>query len=97
MNETSTTLPAALFTRPFEGSPQAADLIARLEDFLHGELAETVRRESIDHERSVERTTLLHVWQRSHALGFYGMTLPVEMGGLGLSLLDHVLVKEAIY
>jgi alkylation response protein AidB-like acyl-CoA dehydrogenase len=97
MNESSTTRPAALFARSFEGSQQAADLIARLEDFLHGELAETVRKESIDHERSVERTTLLHVWQRSHALGFYGMTLPVEMGGLGLSLLDHVLVKEAIY
>jgi alkylation response protein AidB-like acyl-CoA dehydrogenase len=97
MNAISTTRPTALFDRPFEGSQQAADLIARLEDFIHGELADTVREEHIDHERSLDRTTLRRVWQRSHALGFYGMTLPVEMGGLGLSLLDHVLVKESIY
>jgi alkylation response protein AidB-like acyl-CoA dehydrogenase len=97
MSETSITRPAMLFNRPFEGSSQAAELITRLEAFLHGELADTVRKESIDHEHSVDRATLSRVWKRSHALGFYGMTLPVEMGGLGLSLLDHVLVKEAIY
>lgn len=97
MSEMSTTRPTALFERPFEGSRQAADLIARLEDFLHGELAALVRKEDIDHEHSVDRATLRRVWRRSHALGFYGMTLPVEMGGMGLSLLDHVLVKESIY
>ena len=36
------------------------------------------------------------VWQRSHARGFYGMTLPQALGGAGFSVLDHVLVKEAI-
>jgi len=97
MSETFKTRPTTLFKRPFEGSPQAADLIARLEDFLYGELADVVGNEAIDHERSADRATLQRVWQRSHALGFYGMTLPVEMGGLGLSVLDHVLVKEAIY
>ncbi|WP_159277334.1 acyl-CoA dehydrogenase family protein [Variovorax boronicumulans] len=88
---------APLFDGPFEGSPRAAELIARIGDFLNGELAELVREKGIDHEHGSDRETLRHVWRRSHAMGFYGMTLPPAMGGLGLSLLDHVLVKESIY
>jgi alkylation response protein AidB-like acyl-CoA dehydrogenase len=86
-----------LFDGPFEGSPRAAEIIARVQDFLHGELAEMARAHGIDHEHGAERALLQQVWRRSHALGFYGMTLPEPMGGLGLSVLDHVLVKEAIY
>lgn len=100
MNDTTLltdTPPTPLFDRPFEGSEQAAALIARIGDFLHGELAALARDAHIDHERGADRATLQRVWRRSHELGFYGMTLPVQMGGLGLSLLDHVLVKESIY
>ena len=81
----------------FEGSPRAAELIGRIEGFLHGELADIVREHGIDHEHGASREVLQQVWRRSHALGFYGMTLPESMGGLGLSVLDHVLIKEAIY
>lgn len=86
-----------LFDGPFEGSPRAADIIARVQDFLHGELAELARAHGIDHEHGADRALLQQVWRRSHAQGFYGMTLPEKMGGLGLSVLDHVLIKEAIY
>ncbi len=86
-----------LFDGPFEGSEHAAQLIARIGDFLHGELAALVRENGIDHEHSPDKDILRHVWRRSHELGFYGMTLPKKMGGLGLSLLDHVLIKESIY
>lgn len=86
-----------LFHTVFEGSPQAANLIARINDFLHGELATLAAERGIDHEHSPDRETLRKVWQRSHALGFYGMTLPPQMGGTPLSVLDHVLIKEAIY
>lgn len=88
---------APLFDGPFEGSPRAAELIARIGDFLNGELAALVHEKGIDHEHSPEKATLQRVWRRSHELGFYGMTLPAQMGGLGLSLLDHVLIKESIY
>lgn len=88
---------APLFDGPFEGSPRAAELIARIGDFLNGELAALVREKGIDHEHSPDKATLQRVWRRSHELGFYGMTLPTQMGGLGLSLLDHVLIKESIY
>ncbi len=86
-----------LFDGPFEGSPRAAEIIARVQDFLHGELAELARAHGIDHEHGADRALLQQVWRRAHALGFYGMTLPEEMGGLGLPVLDHVLIKEAIY
>ncbi len=89
--------PAPLFDVPFEGSERAAELIGRILDFLHGELATLVREQGIDHEHSPSREILKQVWRRSHELGFYGMTLPTQMGGLGLSVLDQVLIKEAIY
>ena len=92
-----TTAPKPLFNGPFEGSERAAAIIARVQDYLHGELAEFARTHGVDHEHGADRALLQQVWRRSHALGFYGMTLPEHMGGLGLSVLDHVLIKEAIY
>ncbi|WP_052263717.1 acyl-CoA dehydrogenase family protein [Comamonas thiooxydans] len=89
--------PDSIFNTVFEGSPQAAELIDRINEFLYGELAALATEKGIDHEHSPDRDTLRHVWRRSHALGFYGMTLPPQMGGTPLSVLDHVLIKEAIY
>jgi alkylation response protein AidB-like acyl-CoA dehydrogenase len=90
-------VPTPFFAGPFEGSERAADIIERVQNFLHGELADLAREHNIDHEHGAPRELLQRVWRRSHALGFYGMTLPSKMGGLGLSVLDHVLIKEAIY
>ena len=96
---TTTTLGASapIFAGPFEGSERAAEIIARVQAFLNGELAELAREHHVDHEHGAPRELLQRVWRRSHTLGFYGMTLPAKMGGLGLSVLDHVLIKEAIY
>jgi alkylation response protein AidB-like acyl-CoA dehydrogenase len=91
------TIPAPLFDIPFEGSERAAELIGRINEFLFGELAALAREHGTDHEQGADRALLQQVWKRSHELGFYGMTLPTPMGGLGLSVLDHVLIKEAIY
>ena len=87
----------ALLERPFEGTERAAELIGRLQAFLNGELADLVRAQGINHENSPSLETLRGVWKRSRDLGFYGLTLPEKLGGLGLSVHDHVLVKEAIY
>jgi alkylation response protein AidB-like acyl-CoA dehydrogenase len=94
---TETPLAPPLFAGPFEGSERAADIIRRVQHFLTGELAELARTHGVDHEHGAPRPLLQQVWRRSHAMGFYGMTLPEKMGGLGLSVLDHVLIKEAIY
>jgi alkylation response protein AidB-like acyl-CoA dehydrogenase len=81
----------------FEGSPKARDFIARLGEFIEGELRPLAHEHGVDHENSPSRALLQQVWQRSQALGFYGMTLPEAMGGAGFSVLDHALVKEFIY
>lgn len=100
MNAPMTQAPAnarSIFNGPFEGSERAADIARRVQDFLNGELAELARAHDLGQENSPSRELLQQVWKRSHALGFYGMTLPEKLGGLGLSVLDHALVKEAIY
>ena len=81
----------------FEGSPKAREFIARLDDYFKTELHPLAREHGIDHENAPPRELLQQVWQRSQALGFYGMTLPEPMGGAGFSVLDHALIKEFIY
>ena len=49
---------SALPEMPFEGSPLAAQLIAALQDFLHGELADLARSHGIDHEHSPDKALL---------------------------------------
>lgn len=96
-SSSSTVAAAPIFSGPFEGSERAADIIRRVQAFLNGELAELAREHDVDSERGASRELLQQVWKRSHEMGFYGMTLPEKMGGLGLNVLDHVLIKEAIY
>ena len=81
----------------FEGSPRARAFIERLDAFCRDELVPLAREHGIDHEHAPPRELLQQVWKRSHAQGFYGMTLPEAMGGAGFPVLDHVLIKEAIY
>ncbi|GAA5234490.1 acyl-CoA dehydrogenase [Verticiella sediminum] len=87
-----TTIPAG-----FEGSAQAARLIEDIRAFIARELVPLAQRLGVDQEHGAERETLRAVWRLSHEAGFYGITLPRAMGGLGLSVVDHLLVKEAIY
>lgn len=81
----------------FEGSPAAADFIERVLAFVREELAPLAAEHGVTHERGADKTLLQQVWKLSHQRGFYGMTLPQAMGGAGFSVVDHVLVKEAIY
>lgn len=99
MSTTTSTKPVSVpvFSGPFEGSERAAELAQQVQDYLNGELAELAAEHGIGGESAPSRELLQQVWKRSHALGFYGMTLPASMGGPGLSVLDHALIKEAIY
>jgi alkylation response protein AidB-like acyl-CoA dehydrogenase len=94
--DASTTTPAAK-AAPFEGSGAAREFIERVSTFLREELQPLAAEHGISHEHGAERPLLEQVWQRSRELGFYGMTLPKALGGAGFSLVDHVLIKEAIY
>lgn len=90
-------IPARQPAAAFEGSPQAADFIARLDRFLREELQPLGVEHGLTHESGASRELLQQVWARSRDLGFYGMTLPQAMGGAGFSLVDHALIKEFIY
>jgi alkylation response protein AidB-like acyl-CoA dehydrogenase len=81
----------------FEGTPAAADFIERVQRFIADELAPLAAEHGVSHDKGADKALLQQVWKLSHARGFYGMTLPQAMGGAGFSLVDHVLVKEAIY
>jgi len=82
---------------PFEGSPAAADFIARIDAFVEEDLRPLALDNGVTHEGGASTALLRQVWKLSHARGLYGMTLPQAMGGAGFSLVDHVLVKEHIY
>ncbi len=83
--------------RPFEGSPKAAETIAAIRRFIADELQPLAQANGLTHEQAGDRSLLQQVWKRSQQLGFYGMTLPEALGGAGFTVLDHVLIKEAIY
>lgn len=82
---------------PFEGTPEAADFIARVRRFIADELAPLAQEHRISHETGAPQSVLRQVWRLSQQRGFYGMTLPRTLGGAGFSLHDHALIKEAIY
>lgn len=84
-------------TRPFEGSERAREFVARLTAFIDGELRPLAVEHGVTHESGGDRALLERVWRRSNELGFYGMTLPEPLGGAGFDLVDHALIKEAIY
>lgn len=84
-------------SHPFEGSPAAAAFIERALAFVRDELQPLAEAHGLTHEKGPDRALLQRVWQLSHARGFYGMTLPQALGGAGFDLVDHVLVKEALY
>lgn len=84
-------------TPHFEGSPQAAAFMERALAFVRDELQPLAEAHGLTHEQGPDRELLQRVWRLSHERGFYGMTLPEPLGGAGFSLVDHVLVKEALY
>jgi alkylation response protein AidB-like acyl-CoA dehydrogenase len=97
MTTASATAASDTPTPYFEGSPAAREFIERVTRFIRDELHPLDAEHQVDHEHGASRELLERVWKRSRELGFYGMTLPTPLGGAGFNLLDHVLIKEAIY
>jgi alkylation response protein AidB-like acyl-CoA dehydrogenase len=81
----------------FEGSTEAREFVDRALSFIGGELQAVIEAHGITYESGAPRPVLDEVWARSRAAGLYGVTLPRELGGAGFSVVDHVLIKEAIY
>ncbi|SFS97087.1 acyl-CoA dehydrogenase family protein [Saccharopolyspora flava] len=80
----------------YDHDPELADLVVALRDYLHGELADYERHHGLDHESAYGREILQPVWKRARQLGFYGIHLPPEHGGRGLSATRLAVLKEEV-
>ena len=67
-------------------------LVQTVRDFIAAELAPL--EESVEAEGRLDPATARAIFEKSRALGLYGMNIPEEHGGGGLSALDTMLVEE---
>ncbi|KER74101.1 acyl-CoA dehydrogenase [Burkholderia cepacia] len=73
--------------------PEFVALRAAVLRFVDDELRPIERELQLDSEDVWPRDVLRRVWQRSAALGFYTASLPVEIGGQGLSIAETCALK----
>ncbi|UEP25809.1 acyl-CoA dehydrogenase family protein [Burkholderia ambifaria] len=74
-------------------NPAFVALRADVRRFVDEELRPIERELGLDSEDVWPRDVLRRVWQRSAALGFYTASLPVAMGGKGLSIAEVCALK----
>ncbi len=71
-------------------------LVRQLRAYLDGELADYERANAVTWQTPISRALLEPVWRRSRELGFYGIHLPSELGGQGLTYTQLAALKEEI-
>jgi len=72
------------------------DTIAAIDRYVQEELLPFEQQHGISWEGQPSKALLQQVWQRSAALGFYGLMLPVEQGGAGFSAEQMCQVKAHV-
>ncbi|CAL9657868.1 Caffeyl-CoA reductase-Etf complex subunit CarC [Streptomyces sp. enrichment culture] len=82
--------------RPVPDDPHLAALVERLRGYLDGELAAYEQDNGFTHDSRLTRADLEPVWKRSRELGFYGINLPEEYGGQGLTHTQLATLKEEV-
>ncbi|MFJ9446995.1 acyl-CoA dehydrogenase family protein [Kitasatospora sp. NPDC101235] len=80
----------------YPADPLLQDLVERLRDYLDGELAAYEAEHDVTPGTPITRTLLEPVWRRSRELGFYGIHLPPDLGGQGLTYTQLAALKEEI-
>ncbi|MEV0075399.1 acyl-CoA dehydrogenase family protein [Nocardia neocaledoniensis] len=80
----------------YDDNPRLQELVGALRDYLDGELAEYEAGLGLTRESRYGRAVLEPVWQRSRELGFYGIHLPAEHGGQGLTFTELAALKEEV-
>ncbi|MEU6844053.1 acyl-CoA dehydrogenase family protein [Streptomyces sp. NPDC046716] len=83
-------------TPTYEDNPRLQDLVGRLRDYLDGELADYEAGLGLGPESTYTRAVLEPVWRRSRELGFYGVHLPPDQGGQGLTYTELAALKEEV-
>jgi alkylation response protein AidB-like acyl-CoA dehydrogenase len=77
-------------------TPAIADIRAALQRYLQEELIPMEKRLGLGYEDRFPRELIRSVWRRCRQLGFYGIHLPVELGGKGVSYADLCLLKDDV-
>lgn len=88
--------PAYTLTPSYDDNPRLRELVGRLRAYLTEELLPYEQTHGITTESTLDRPTLEHVWRRSAELGFYGISLPPELGGQGLTFTELCALKEEL-
>ena len=73
-----------------------AEIRSALHRYLHEELMPLEKRLGLGYEDRFSRELIRSVWQRCRQLGFYGIHLPVELGGRGISYEQLCLLKDDV-
>ncbi|PSW20578.1 acyl-CoA dehydrogenase [Photobacterium sanctipauli] len=68
----------------------------KMNKFIYEELIPLEKERGLTPETCFSRELLEEIWQRSYELGIYGCNLPVEFGGLGLSIQQLCILKEDV-
>ncbi|MFY9514664.1 MAG: acyl-CoA dehydrogenase family protein [Rubrivivax sp.] len=76
--------------------PPIAAWRRQLDEYLKSELIPWERSRGFGYEDRFDRETVRAVWRRCRELGFYGIHLPRELGGQGLSLAELCLLKDDV-
>jgi alkylation response protein AidB-like acyl-CoA dehydrogenase len=79
----------------FSVSESTVSLLARIRAFVEGEIF-PIEGEAIAGPFSVVEEVLGELRERVKALGLWAPQAPTEMGGMGLSFLDHAMISEEL-
>lgn len=77
-------------------SSSIADIRAALQQYLQEELIPLEQRLGLGYEDRFARELIRSVWRRCRQLGFYGIHLPRELGGRGISYQELCLLKDDV-
>ena len=78
------------------GEDRMNELMDRLAVYVNQELLPLEAREGFTNESALDKKFLKAIWQRSRELGFYGIHLPKEYGGMDISVTELCQIKEML-
>lgn len=74
--------------------PEFAEIRQRLRDYLYNELIPYEKAQDLGYEDRLPKAAAQKIWKRSRELGLYGLQLPRELGGLGLTVSELSILKD---
>lgn len=76
--------------------PEFAEIRQRLRDYLYNELIPYEKAQGLSYEDQLPKDAARKIWKRSRELGLYGLQLPLELGGLGLTVSELSILKDDV-